>query len=291
MQTEQKKRRDILVSLRTGAYTLSFIMGMGLSAVASFVHMSPAGGLGHIHRTLPAYVNSLDVNNTHAKHSKTADIGSMASYTFGSMEIQPNGGKRRLLLAEVEAAEGISHFWDTLDDSSGIRRGSAEVLRGFEPSNAVGGGQIYNMKWGSTGVVKLAGRVLFSVKESRLAGVKGDAESAQVKVKGNAPQSAAVRAAAKVHQPGRIEGIYAAKKQGFGSGLNPTQASSTDDAVPAEGTQHDVQSQKVRCVFVFADLSGESFCSTRCFEMSAKGHSRFSCVSKTCEAAFCLLCA
>jgi len=69
---------------------------MGIAAVASFEHSSPKGGLGDIHHDLSyPHVSAGGGSNG----SSTASMGSMASFTLGSMEISPNagGGSRRLL--------------------------------------------------------------------------------------------------------------------------------------------------------------------------------------------------
>ena len=73
------------------------------TAVASFVHMSPPGGLGNFHRALPGYVKALSAHNNKTSPTE-ASIGSMASFTLGSMEITPNKHGRRLLSTKVKRA-------------------------------------------------------------------------------------------------------------------------------------------------------------------------------------------
>ena len=94
--TDIRSRASLLVSLRFGAYTVAFILGMGIAAVASFEHSSPKGGLGDIHHDLSYPLLSAGGGSN---GSSTASMGSMASFTLGSMEISPNagGGSRRLL--------------------------------------------------------------------------------------------------------------------------------------------------------------------------------------------------
>jgi hypothetical protein len=62
--------------------------------------MSPPGGLANFHRALPGYVKAL---STHSNKTTEASIGSMASFTLGSMEITPNKHGRRLLGTQAKA--------------------------------------------------------------------------------------------------------------------------------------------------------------------------------------------
>ena len=82
------KRLETLTSVRA-MYTVALVLGTGLAAVGTFVHMPAPGPLGHIHHQLPKYFREMTSNAT----GRPASIGASTGIWI------PANGRRRLLAA------------------------------------------------------------------------------------------------------------------------------------------------------------------------------------------------
>lgn len=142
---------------------------MGIAAVASFQHTSPKGGLGDIHHDLPSLV---DPPSGSGVANSTASMGSMASFTLGSMEISPNS--RRLLEAwGTKGKKAVVVHALTPAHSPGYL---AAVARGIKGE---GKGKPSNASEGSKEAVKGQGKGMGANEAPRgaRAGPKGTADS------------------------------------------------------------------------------------------------------------------
>jgi MFS family permease len=87
-------RLETLTSIRA-MYTVALVLGTGLAAVGTFVHMPAPGPLGHIHHQLPKYFGEMASNAT----AHPASIGASTGIWI------PANGRRRLLAAAAAPAQ------------------------------------------------------------------------------------------------------------------------------------------------------------------------------------------